>query len=209
MENSKRKTVILKVTEGYRAYGEMLHYYAVKNLMAWVEANPGKPFGAMKEELSGKRVKEWANLGGQIMQKKDLDLLRADIVLGRYPTWRDIHKRYDKIWQRYPLDKQRHALAVLGVVYCTRSLTEEQWADALGRAGEIQQYVSAQVYSSRKKDYENPFKFITFRDRDEMKAALGTVDENSFIVQVRAETEEMLEKIGRLKAPLSASRHSP
>ncbi|HLN56191.1 MAG TPA: DUF4954 family protein [Bacteroidales bacterium] len=204
MENSKRKTVILKVYDGYRAYGEMLHYYAVKNLMNWVEANPEAPFSKMQEELSGKRQKEWVNLGGQVMQKKDLDQLRADIISGRYPTWRDIHKRYDKIWQRYPLDKQKHAWAVLCSIYCTRSLTPEQWSDALDKAGEIQKYVSGQVYSSRKKDYENPFKFVTFRNSDEMKAALGSVDDNSFIVQVRKETEEMLSKIEKIKASSSA-----
>ncbi len=199
MENSKRKTVVIKAYEGYKAYGDMLHYYAMKNLLAWTEANPGATFSRMQEELSGKRQKDWINLGGQIMQKKDLDLLREDIVSGKYPAWRDIHKRYNKIWQRYPLDKQRHAWAVLCGLNCTRNLTVEQWVAALDRAGEIQKYVSDQVYISRKKDYENPFKFITFRSPEEMKAALGDVDENSFIVQVKIETEQMLEKIRKIK----------
>jgi NDP-sugar pyrophosphorylase family protein len=199
VENSKRKTVILKAYEGYKAYGEMIHYYAVKNLIAWTESNPNASFSRMQEDLAVKRQKEWVNLGGQIMQKKDVDQLRADIVSGKFPGWREIHKRYNKIWQKYPLDKQKHSWAVLCGLYCTRNLTNEQWVEALDRTIEIQKYVSEQVYTSRKKDFENHFRLITFRNADEMKAALGTVDENSFIVQVRKETDELLGKIEEVK----------
>lgn len=39
-------------------------------------------------------------------------------------------------------------------------------------------------------DDENPFRRSTFRNEDEMNAAIGTIDDNSFIIQVRKETEE-------------------
>ena len=39
MEKSSRKAVILKPCEAYNAYGEMLIYYAVKNLMAYMNAS--------------------------------------------------------------------------------------------------------------------------------------------------------------------------
>jgi len=54
----------------------------------------------------------------------------------------------------------------------------------------IQKFVCDQVYNSRKKDFDNPFRQATFRNMDEMNAALGTIEENSFIVQVRQETED-------------------
>jgi hypothetical protein len=44
------------------------------------------------------------------------------------------------------------------------------------------------VYISRKKDYDNPYRQATFRNDEEMRAAIGTIDDNSFIVQVRKET---------------------
>ena len=40
MEYSRRKVVILKARQAYHAYREMLHYYAVKNLLDYLEANP-------------------------------------------------------------------------------------------------------------------------------------------------------------------------
>jgi len=204
MENSRRKQVILKPYEGYHAYGQMLHYYAIKNLLSYHEENPDSDFASMQRELNGKRQKEWVNLGGQIIQKKDLDLLRADICAGRMKTWRDIHKRYNRLWQRYPYDRQKHAYAVLCLVLGTDNISAAQWLAALETGLEIQHYIADQVYISRKKDFENPYRFITFRNTEEMQAAIGTVDQNSFIVQVRKETEELIRKIEDVKSGMKS-----
>lgn len=202
MENSKREQVILKPYEGYHAYEQMLYHYAIKNLMLYIESNPDAGFTQMRDDLKGKRVKEWTNLGGQIMQKKDLDQLRADICSGKLATWRDIHKRYNKLWQRYPLDKQKHAWAVLCHLYGTDDISSDQWFSALDKGLEIQHYIADQVYSSRRKDYDNPYRFITFRNDDEMRAAIGTVDQNSFIIQVREEAAGMQKKVAELRTRL-------
>ncbi|HLN56849.1 MAG TPA: DUF4954 family protein [Bacteroidales bacterium] len=199
MENSRRGQIVLKPYEGYHAYRQMLHYYAIKNLIAYFDANPSAGFSSMKDELKGKRQMDWVNLGGQIMQRKDLDQLRADICSGKLKTWREIHKRYDRLWQRYPSDKQKHAYAVLCNILGTEDLTSSQWSDALDEGVAIQQYIADHVYSSRKKDYDNPYRFITFRNPEEMKAAIGNVDENSFIVQVRDETREMRRKVEEIR----------
>jgi len=61
----------------------------------------------------------------------------------------------------------------------------------LDRILAIQQYVCDQVYLSRKKDYDNPFRKTTFRNEAEMQATIGNIEENSFILQVRQETAEM------------------
>lgn len=199
MENSHRSQVILKTYEGYHAYAQMLHYYAVKNLVEFMEANPQADLVSMQETLSGIRQKEWVNLGGQIMLRRDLDQLRSDIRSGKLDSWREIHRKYDRLWQKYPLDKQKHAHAVLCMLYETDNLPSDKWHDALDKAAVIQEYISDQVYGSRRKDYDNPFRFITFRNGEEMKAAIGTVDENSFIIQVRQETVEFNNRIKEIK----------
>jgi len=190
MENSKRKVIILKPYRAYHAYGEILHYYAVKNLLAYMNSKPESSFSSMCKYLKGKREKEWINLGGQIIQKKDLDRLRADIGSGKLKSWKNIHDRYDKLWSKYPPDKQKHAFALLCELIGTDDLTYEQWKSALNTYLDIQEYICDQVYASRKKDYENPFHHATFRNPDEMKSAIGTINENSFIVQVKKETED-------------------
>ncbi len=190
MECSKRNQVILKTFKGYHAYGDMLHYYAVKNLISYLTAHPKATFSSMRNELKGKREKDWLNLGGQIMLAKDLDKLRADIISGILTNWKKIHERYDELWKKYAADKQKHAFAVLCELYGKESITESDWLSALDKALEIQQYVCDQVYITRKKDFDNPFRQSTFRNPEEMTAVIGTIDSNDFIVQVKQETEE-------------------
>ena len=79
------------------------------------------------------------------------------------------------------------------------TLTSEDWLNVLNRGIEIQNYVFSQVYESRKKDYENKFRQATFLSEDEMLAAWGSLDANSFINQHREETKEFVEKIQNLK----------
>jgi hypothetical protein len=191
MEHTKRKTVILKPFQAYRAYRDMLQYYAGMNLIAFMRQYPDADLTKMRDDLQGEREKEWVNLGGQIMQKNDLDKLRSDIGSGKLGSWKDIHGRYDALWEKYRTDKQKHAWATFCEIAGTKQITKSHWEDCLDRTLKIQQYISDQVYASRKKDYDNPFRRATFRNNDEMKATIGTVEDNSFIIQVRKETEEL------------------
>jgi hypothetical protein len=190
MENTKRKVQILKPYKAYNAFGDMLYYYAMKNLLEYMNSHPVADFSSMCKELKGVRQHEWVNLGGQIMQEKDLDKLRSDIGSGKLKTWDAIHDRYNKLWKKYPSDKQKHSFAILCELLETDSPTKAQWKEALKKAVDLQIYVCDQVYASRKKDYDNPFRRATFRNPDEMKAAIGTIDDNEFIVQVRKDTED-------------------
>lgn len=190
MENTKRKVLILKPYKAYHAYGDMLHYYAAKNLMEYLQSNPKATFQSMTREMKGNRHKEWVNLGGQLMQNDDLDNLRIDIGSGKLNRWNDIHNRYNDLWTKYKADKQKHAYATLCELYGTDNLTKADWKSVINKTVIIQKYVSDQVYSSRKKDFDNPFRQTTFRNPEEMKAAFGSVEDNSFIVQVRKETED-------------------
>ncbi|MEF8985456.1 MAG: hypothetical protein V5A51_12760, partial [Bacteroidales bacterium] len=199
MEKSGRKVLILKPRKAYHAYADMLHYYAVKNLMEYMNSHSKATFSTMSEALTGKRKREWVNLGGQLMQNQDVDQLRSDIGSGKLSTWQDIHNRYEALWNKYPLDKQKHAYATLCALYGTENFTQDQWKAALDKAAELQQYVSDQVYLTRKKDYDNTFRQSTFRNMDEMTAALGTVDENDFIIKVKEETGEFMKQVEKIK----------
>ncbi|MDD4922148.1 MAG: DUF4954 family protein [Bacteroidales bacterium] len=202
MECSKRKVVIVKAYNAWHAYGDMMHYYAVKNLLDFMALTPEATFQSMCKDLKGKRPSEWINLGGQLVQKEDLDELRSDIRTGKLDSWKDIHGRYDTLWERYSLDKQKHAYAILCEQLEVEQLTESLWQSALEKAVDIQHYICDQVYASRKKDYDNQFRKTTFRNSDEMKAAIGTIDDNSFIVRVREETNDFMASIEKAKKNL-------
>jgi hypothetical protein len=191
MENTRRKVVVLKFRQAYHAYRDMLHYYAMKNLLNYFRLHKDSSFAQMCFELKGDRVKDWVNLGGQIMMQADLDSLRSDIGSGRLTSWKEVHGQYDALWDKYEMDKQRHAYSILCYLTGQEKLNETIWDKALDRILAIQQYVCDQVYLSRKKDYDNPFRKTTFRNEAEMQATIGNIEENSFILQVRQETAEM------------------
>ena len=104
------------------------------------------------------------------------------------------------MWQDYPRRKQAHALAVLLELLGAADLTPALWNAALDEAVRIQEYVRDQVYATRKKDYDNPFRKITFRNAEEMKAVLGTAEDNSFVKQVQQETEAFKQQVASVKA---------
>jgi len=200
MENTKRKVLILKPFKAYHAYGEILHYYAARNLMEFMKSNPKATFSVLCTDLKSKRQKEWVNLGGQMMTKEDVDKLRSDIGSANLKTWKEIHERYNELWAKYRIDKQKHAFATLCELYGAGHLTLADWNSALDKTVKIQKYVCDEVYNSRKKDFDNPYRKTTFRNADEMKAAFGTLEENSFIVQVRKETEEFIKLAEEVKS---------
>ncbi len=200
MERSKRRALILKPFEAYHAYKEMLYYYAGKNLLDYLTTNPDATMTSVQNALQGKHVQEWVNLGGQIMQKNDLDNIRADINSGKLNTWDTVHNRYNELWNKYKSVKQKHAYAVLCRLSGSDKPNKTLWKSFLDKLIEIQEYINSQVYISRKKDYDNHFRQSTFRNMEEMTAAIGTIDDNSFIVQVRQETENLKKTVKKIKA---------
>jgi hypothetical protein len=199
IEKSSRKVVILKVHKSYQAYGDMLHYYAVKNLLAYWQAHPQTTLDSMGQDLKNRRQRDWVNLGGQIVAASQLDQLRAEIGSGKLASWEAIHQRYHALWNAYVLEKQKHAWATLCDLLGTDFVSREQWRAALDKIVAIQQYVCEQVYLSRKKDYDNPFRQATYRNLAEMTAAIGKAEDNSFVKQTRQETQDFITLVNEIK----------
>ncbi len=199
LERSSRKTVISKVWRGYRAYREMLHYYAVKNLLDYARSHPEATTFQIQDALGGARQTQWVNMGGQLVPADDVDALRDDVRSGKLGSWREIHERYDRWWDAYPLAKQRHALATLLTLLETDRLTASLWAAALDEWLRIQEHVCDQVYRTRKKDYENPFRQATFRNAAEMTAVVGTAEGDRFVKQVAQETEQLRQLVAAVR----------
>jgi len=200
MEKSKRKVRILKVWNAYHAYGDMIIHYAVMNALRYIETNQGETLSTMSTLLKSRRQREWINLGGQLMTTYDLDRMRADIREGKLKSWKDIHKRYNDIWRRYPLDKLRHAYLSLCYMMKVENMSASDWQKAIDAEIRIQKYICTQVRSSRAKDYENIYRQATYRNHEEMIAAVGELDDNSFVKQIAAETADNLERLEILRS---------
>jgi len=198
MEKSRRKELIRKPCQAYHAYADMIIHYAMVNVMKYCEANPEVKLTKLSSMFEGDRVKSWINMGGQLMMESDVDSIREDIRSAKLASWNTIHKRYDEIWQRYPEDKLRHALAAVCEVFEVDALSSDDWKRLVDEEKRIQQYICDQVYETRRKDYDNPFRRATYRNEAEMIAAIGPLDQNDFVLQVRKETAETVEKLNQL-----------
>lgn len=220
MEHGRREEVILHADAAYEAYTQMLHYYAAGVLLAWMEAHPEADYAAMADALAAKpahdgadpagnaaaptgpgaiRCTEWENLGGQLVPLHQVDRLRRDIASGALDSWDAVHARYEELWAEYPTEKARHGWAVYRLLQAEGAAPggpdSAAWSGFLTEAVRLQELVRDRVYQSRKKDYDNPFRIATYRNPDEMNAALGTIDENQFVLQVREETEEFRRRV--------------
>jgi hypothetical protein len=199
MEKSNRPTIIINAADSYEAYGDMLHYYAVKNCLEYLQKNFKENSYTLCKALHGKQERDWTNLGGQLVPTPEVNRLRSDIGSEKLNSWDDVHQRYDLLWEAYPCAKQHHAFVVLCNLLGTTTPTKKQWLDALDKAVKIQEHVHGQVYASRKKDDDNPFRQATYRNAAEMKATVGTADEDPFIKQVQKETETFKKVVEEIK----------
>ena len=199
IEKSRRKVIIVKPRQSYEAYGDMLMHYAVTNALKYIEANPDQTLSSMSSMLRSRRQREWINFGGQLMTTADADRIRADIRDGKLKTWKEVHKRYNDIWKRYPMDKLRHAYLSLCYLLEVSAVGPEDWQNAIDAEIRIQKYICSEVRRSRQKDYENPWRQATYRNEVEMISSLGTLDENGFVRQIAAETEANIARLEQLR----------
>lgn len=161
MEKSKRRTVVLKAAEGLKAYEDMLVFYAMKNL--------GQELPATCHPLP---VKDWVNIGGQLVAKADMEQLIADVENGTIDSWDAIHARFDALWNDYPARRQAHAYGVLCELAGVEKLDDNLWQQYRQRYADIQNFIEEQKVASRHKDDINPFRNMTYWDTAERDAVL-------------------------------------
>lgn len=143
----------------------------------------------------------WWNLGGQIMSDTDLKQIIKEIKNGTIDGWDDLHRRYDEVWEDYCANqKLAHALSSLERLEGTliADITDKKWNDHFKKAYSIQVKINELTKISRKKDYTNPFRKMMYENEEEMKAVLGSFEDNSFIAHLESETIVLAEKLARL-----------
>ncbi len=167
MEKGKRKTVVLKATEGLKAYEDMLVYYAMKYLTA--EYGTQRPADTLAAQP---RLTEWVNIGGQLVARPDMERLIDDVENGNLAGWTAVKERLDALWAAYPAQRLAHAYSVLCRLSGKASLDDDTWRQLLQRYADITAYIEEQKVESRHKDDINPYRNMTYWDDDERAAVL-------------------------------------
>ena len=212
MERHHRNAVLLKPRHAWAAYREMLLYYSLKTLVDYLEEQQDLSYENFTAEMeAGVRVTEWVNLGGQITPAFRVDELRRRIGQGEIDCWQAIHASYNEMAAAYPLDRARHAWEVYRYLDRKSALSggtghplknPECLKGELGALVNLHLLVAEQVYRSRAKDFNDPFRAVTFRNREEMEQVVGSADSNSFVKLIRKRTILEEERLHRLSGRL-------
>jgi len=200
VENSNREVHLLKVHKTYPLFRALIVLYAVKNVLQFVETNEVKTFESIHNIALTAQREHWYNVGGQLMPASTLHDLKRDIREGKVSSWADLHAQYQEIGQRYATDKLQHAIASLLFIQekTIADFNADFFIECLQASIQTQTLLTEGIQKSRAKDYENPFRKMTYENEAEMDAVVGKLDDNSFIKQTQEDLVTYKQKVKAL-----------
>src|SRR5690606_25140422 len=195
------KCLLLKAREAYHAFNQMIKLYCFEELSSFFISNNFSSYLKFKNklpEVSG--LKEWSNVGGQLIRTSELEKLIKDITTGKVKSWDDIHQFYKLQGESYENDKFTHAVSVLKTVLNTdlKKLPAEGFSSLLKEGIKIQSQLVENIYLSRAKDYTNPFRAAVYENMEEMEIVTGALEENSFINSEKKNLERKKRNIKKI-----------
>jgi hypothetical protein len=205
-ENSDRKVRLVKTPQAYAIFKELIAYHAATQLLNHIQKEKIASFDDLLKSLPPNLpFTPWVNVGGQLIRKTELDKLIGQIHTGKVRTWGGIHEFYRRQAEQYPTDKLHHALAALRQVTgaTLRKTGPTGFANLLRQAIATREWMTAEIYATREKDYSNPFRKMVYESTEEMDAVIGRLEDNSFIKQekeaaakYRREVQKVLKRFG-------------
>ncbi len=190
MENGTRTQLLLKVRQAYKAYRTMARFYGIDTLVRQAMEEGVKTIEAWKNFLpKPAKRQQWINVGGQLIPEKPFHAFRQDIHKGKIKNWDDVHRFYTRQAEGYARYTREHAMAVLAELGTPfKTLQDPTHLSALVKElADTKNAIVEGIHSSRKKDYENPFRKMLYENDDEMNRVIGSLEDNSFIRDQQAE----------------------
>ncbi|MEP6674634.1 MAG: DUF4954 family protein [Ferruginibacter sp.] len=197
-ENTKRETELIKVPQAIHLFKELIQFYAVCALFKQQQENNFASFEELKRSLSAKIQRtEWLNVGGQLIQKEEIEKLKRNIKSDKIRNWNELHQFYKLQGDAYEKDKLNHAYtSLLEILNITpKQFTPVFFKTLLQQFITTKEWMSKGIYDSREKDYSNPFRKMLYDTTGEMNKVVGKLEDNVFIQQQYAELDEMKMKV--------------
>ncbi len=191
-ENSQRQTEIVKVPQVINLFRELISYYGVTQLIEYALENKFSSFEELKKSIPTRIQRpKWLNIGGQLMITSDVDKLKNDIKKNKINTWMQVHNYYKKVGADYKKDKLIHAYTSLLEIenITAKQFTPEVFKTLLEKSVDTKNWMSKEIYSSRAKDYTNPFRKMVYESKEEMNEVVGQLEKNQFIQDQLAEAD--------------------
>ena len=195
----KYGALISKPVQAYKTYRKVVKYFATRTLMEFCTALNCE---YLTPELIEKIRKlplytEWENVGGQIIPSEKIRELFENIKNGSINSWDAVHQFYKLCECAYDQYKVRYALYLLEQLY-SRPI-EKFSVDLYRNITDDVSIVAYDIYNaslkSREKDYTDYYRNMVYRSETEMASVLGPLEDNSFLRQLRVDTEKFTTQI--------------
>lgn len=184
IENSTRKTEVVKVKQALQLFKEIISYYGTVQLIRHINLNQFSSFEELKKSIRVKITRsEWKNMGGQLIPASDIERLKNKIKNESINSWSEVHDFYCQSGENYENNKLIHAFTSLLEIenITSKQFTAQHFNNLLQRALATKTWMSKNIYESRVKDYTNPFRKMVYETKDEMDAVVGKIEDNQFI----------------------------
>ena len=184
VENSTRKTEVVKVKQVLALFKELISYYGTVQLINHINENKFASFDEFKKSIPVKISRnEWKNIGGQLIPSADVEKLKNKIKSNKIDSWNEVHDFYRQCGEDYGKNKLIHAYTSLLEIenITSKQFTPAYFKQLLQRSVETKTWASKAIYESRAKDYTNPFRQMIYENTDEMNTVIGKLEDNIFI----------------------------
>jgi hypothetical protein len=206
IENSERKIKLVKVSQAYHLFKELISYHAIVQLLGFIKTGQFKSLTDLQQAIPSRaNISSWINIGGQLIQQTSFDGFIQQIHKGKIKDWEQVHAFYKKQGENYSSDKLQHALAILKEVHGLniKKADKVQFKNLLQQSVSTKEWMTKGIYDSRAKDYSNPFRKMVYANAKEMSLVTGSLEQNSFIKQeieaLERYKKEVKEVIGKMK----------
>ena len=183
---------ILKPVKAYKEYRKVLKYFASRSLVEFCDSKKCKKLdgAALEKILSIKLHTKWTNAGGQILPSEMLDEFSQLVKSRKINSWDEAHEFYDRCQSHYAEFKARYSIFILEKLYSRKiqEFTQEIFDDIISDVATFSnEMYKASIYS-RQKDYDDPFRKMTYGNDEEMVAVLGSLNDNEFLHSLKNST---------------------
>ena len=195
IERSKRATRVLKIREGYRGYREMLIFGCMRIILKFANKNNQnlEQFASSVDELLAEKNSFFndaidspvVNLGGHLVSESLVKRLIQKIENHQINSWDEVHEMYDQWWSKADSIKSVKALMTLKTLFSGQLI---DFNLLLVQFKELAFENARQIEITRKKDFLQPFRDSVYRNEEEKRVILGTIETDSF---VKRSNEEM------------------
>jgi len=199
-ENTSRKVQLIKVTEAYHLFKEMIIYYGISQLLPFIEREKISSVDQLVKSL-GKVVRsEWVNIGGQLVPKPSINSLIRNIHAGKINGWDEVHTFYKESSDQYQQYKRQHAFASMLELLQLKpeALTKKVFLGLVQQSIITKEWMVKSIYESRAKDYANPFRKMVYDTQKEMETIIGSLKDNAFIRQQKEELGQYKQRVASM-----------